>query len=134
MANTHFSGPVISTGGFEGDVTGDVTGLALQGGSSTVISADGALPITNLISMVYPDGTDGTASITLTLADGAAGQMKIIKYDDGTGSTADVIIYPDNFADGYQFTLDAAQDVAVLVFDGSSWSTIYSDGTIDAAS
>jgi hypothetical protein len=26
MANTHFSGPVISTGGFTGDVTGDITG------------------------------------------------------------------------------------------------------------
>lgn len=130
MGNTHFSGPVISTGGF----TGNITGLAYQGGSSTVIKASGALPLTNLISLVYPDGTDGTASITLTLADGEAGQMKIVKYDDGTGATTDVIIYPDNFADGYQFTLDAAQDVAVLVFDGSEWHTIYSDGTIDAAS
>jgi hypothetical protein len=26
MANTHFSGPVISAGGFTGDLTGDVTG------------------------------------------------------------------------------------------------------------
>ena len=130
MANTHFSGPVISTGGFQGSFTG----LALQGASAVVIKAAGALPITNLLSLVYPDGTDGTASITLTLADGAAGQMKIIKYDDGTGSTTDVIIYPDNFAEGYQFTLDAARDVAVLVFDGAEWHTIYSDGTIDAAS
>lgn len=131
---THFSGPVVSTNGFTGAVTGNITGLALQGGSATVIKADGALPIDTLFSLVYPDGTDGTAPITLTLADGAAGQMKIIKYDDGTGSTADVIIYPDNFADGYQFTLDAAQDAALLVFDGAEWHTVYSDGTIDAAS
>ncbi len=142
MANTHFSGPVISTGGFTGDVTGDitgdvtgdVTGLALQGASTTVIKESGALPATNLLSFVYPDGTDGSAAITLTLADGAAGQMKIIKYDDGTGSTADVIIHPTNFYEGYQFTLDAARDVAILVFDGTEWNTIYSDGTIDAAS
>ena len=134
MGATHFTGPVVSTGGFTGDITGDVTGLALQGGSSTVISASGALPVTNLISLVYPDGTDGSASITLTLADGAAGQMKIVKYDDGTGSTTDVVIHPANFADGYQFTLDAARDVAILVFDGAEWHTIYSDGTIDAAS
>ena len=130
MANTHFSGPVISTAGF----TGDVTGLAFQGASSTVIKASGALPLTNLLSLVYPAGADGTASITLTLADGEAGQMKIIKYDDGTGSTTDVIIHPANFADGYRFTLDAAQDVAVLVFDGAEWHTVHSDGTIDAAS
>jgi hypothetical protein len=130
MANTHFSGPVISTAGF----TGDVTGLAFQGASSTVIKASGALPLTNLLSLVYPAGADGTASITLTLADGEAGQMKIIKYDDGTGATTDVIIHPTNFNDGYQFTLDAAQDVAVLVFDGTNWHTVYSDGTIDAAS
>jgi len=130
MANTHFSGPVYSDGGF----VGDVTGLIYQGASSTVIKSSGALPLTNLLSLVYPDGTDGTAPITLTLADGVAGQMKIIKYDDGTGSTADVIIHPTNFNDGYQFTLDAAQDVAVLVFDGTNWHTVYSDGTIDAAS
>jgi hypothetical protein len=138
MASTHFSGPVISADGFEGDVTGDVTGdltgLAFQGASTTVIKASGALPITNLFSLVYPAGADGSAPITLTLADGQAGQMKIVKYDDGTGSTTDVIIHPTNFADGYRFTLDAPQDVAVLVFDGAEWHTVYSDGTIDAAS
>jgi hypothetical protein len=26
MANTNFTGPVISTNGFQGDVTGDITG------------------------------------------------------------------------------------------------------------
>lgn len=113
---------------------GNLTGLALQGASATVIKASGALPLTNLLSLVYPDGTDGSAAIELTLADGEAGQMKIIKYDDGTGATTDVVIFPANFADGWKFTLDAGQDVAVLVFDGSEWHTIYSDGTIDAAS
>jgi hypothetical protein len=122
---TNFSGPVVSTAGF--------TGLSFQGASTTVISEDGAIPLTNLLSLVYPDD-DGSTAVTLTLADGEAGQMKIIKYDDGTGSTADVIIHPANFNDGYQFTLDAAQDVAVLVFDGSNWHTVYSDGTIDASS
>lgn len=131
MGDTNFDTVVAS---LTGDVTGNVTGLALQGGSATVIKASGALPITNLLSLVYPDGTDGTASITLTLADGEAGQMKVIKYDDGTGSTVDVIIHPANFNEGYQFTLDAARDVAILLFDGSDWHTIYSDGTIDAAS
>ena len=134
MASTTFSGPVVSTAGFTGDITGDVTGLAFQGASATVIKKAGALPLTNLLSLVYPDGTDGSASIVLTLADGQAGQMKIIKYDDGTGATTDVIIHPANFADGYQFTLDAARDVAILVFDGAEWHTIESDGTIDAAS
>lgn len=124
---THFSGPVVSTNGF----TGDVTGLALQGGSTTVISAAGAIPVDTLFSLVY---TDGSASIVLTLADGAAGQMKIVKYDDGTGSTTDVHILPANYNDGYRLTLDAAQDVAVLVFDGTNWHTVYTDGTIDAAS
>lgn len=135
MANTNFSGPVVSAGGFTGDVTGDitgnVTGLAFQGASTTIIDADGAIPLTNLLSLVYPD--DGTKATTLTLADGAAGQMKIIKYDDGTNATADVTIVPANFNDGSQFVLDAAQDVAVLVFDGSNWHTVYSDGTIASA-
>jgi len=129
MSATHFSGPVVSTNGF----TGDLTGLALQGGSATAITTAGAIPVDTLFSIVWPDGKDGSASIVLTLADGEAGQMKIIKYDDGTVTT-DVHILPANFADGYRFTLDAAGDTAILVFDGAKWHTITSDGTIDAAS
>jgi len=37
MARTTFSGPVASTGGFEGDITGDVTGAV----TATTISASG---------------------------------------------------------------------------------------------
>lgn len=129
---THFSGPVYSDGGFVGDQTGDVTGLALQGGSPTAIVASGAIPITTLFSLVWPAGDDGSAATALTLADGAAGQMKILKYDDGTVTT-DVVVTPANFADGASFTLDASGDVAILVFDGANWHSVYNDGTIAAS-
>lgn len=120
---TNFSGKVVSTAGFTGDITGDVTGnltgLALQGGSATAISTAGAIPITTLLSVVENDGT----AIALTLANGAAGQMKFIKYNDGT-STGDAVVTPANFADGSTITLNADGEGIVLVSDGSSWHAV----------
>jgi hypothetical protein len=120
MANTHFSGPVISTAGF----TGDLTGLALQGGSATAITTSGAIPITTLFSIV---GRDGTAEVALTLANGAAGQMKIIKRNDGTKA---VVVTPANFKNGTTLTFDGNQETAVLVSDGSSWHSVYVTATV----
>jgi len=120
MANTHFSGPVVSAGGFTGNVTGNLTGLALQGGSGTAITTAGAIPVTTLLSVVE---NDGTAAIALTLANGSAGQMKFIKYDDGT-ETGEAVVTPGNFADGTNITLDAEGEGIVLVSDGSSWHAV----------
>lgn len=120
MANTHFSGPVVSPGGFTGNVTGNLTGLALQGGSATAITTAGAIPVTTLLSVVE---NDGTVAIALTLANGAAGQMKFIKYNDGT-ETGDAVVTPANFADGDTITLNADGEGIVLVSDGSSWHAV----------
>ena len=38
---THFSGPVVSTNGFEGAVTGDITGAVIQ--APTAHASDGAI-------------------------------------------------------------------------------------------
>ena len=43
MANTHFSGPVISANGFVGDVTGNISGTYTVG---TIKSADGVTAVT----------------------------------------------------------------------------------------
>lgn len=51
MANTTFSGPVISTNGFVGDVTGDVIG-AVQLPTYTVASAPSATGLTGTIIYV----------------------------------------------------------------------------------
>jgi hypothetical protein len=71
MANTTFTGPVISTNGFVGAVTGDVTGDVVglvQVPTYTVSTAPSAASIAG--SLVY-------------VSDGAAGSA-ILAFSDGT--------------------------------------------------
>ncbi len=117
--STTFSGPVISTNGF----TGDLTGLALQGGTATPIAASGAIPITTLGS--YLDSSGG--ALAMTLADGVAGQMKFIKCDTAGN---DGVVTPATLYDGATLTFDAADEVALLIFDGTSWSIVYNTSTL----
>ena len=67
MATTTFSGPVVSTGGFTGDVTGDVVGL-VQVPTYTVAGAPSAASIAG--TLIY-------------VSDGAAGNP-ILAFSDGT--------------------------------------------------
>lgn len=67
MANTTFSGPVTSTNGFVGDVTGDVVGL-VQVPTYTVATAPAATGIAG--SLIY-------------VSNGAAGSA-ILAFSDGT--------------------------------------------------
>ena len=119
MGNAHFSGPIISANGY----TGDVTGLALQGGSATAIAASGAIPITTLYSSL--DSSGGV--LAMTLADGVAGQMKVIKCDTA-GNNA--VVTPAHLMDGSTLTFDAANEVALLVFDGTNWCIAANTSTL----
>lgn len=67
MAKTTFSGPVVSPGGFQGDVTGDVTG-AITLPTFTVANAPAATDL------------DGTL---IYVSNGAAG-APIVAFSDGT--------------------------------------------------
>ena len=67
MATTTFSGPVVSTNGFTGDVTGDVVGL-VQVPTYTVATAPSAASIAG--SLIY-------------VSDGAAGDP-ILAFSNGT--------------------------------------------------
>lgn len=67
MATTTFSGPVVSTNGFTGDVTGDVVGT-VQVPTYTVATAPAATDL------------DGTV---IYVSDGAAGSA-ILAFSDGT--------------------------------------------------
>lgn len=67
MATTTFSGPVVSTNGFTGDVTGDVVGL-VQVPTYDVAGAPAAT---------------GIAGTLIYVSDGAAGSP-ILAFSDGT--------------------------------------------------
>jgi len=67
MGSSTFSGPVVSTNGFTGDITGDVVG-AIQVPTYTVATAPAATSIAG--TLVY-------------VSDGAAGAA-ILAFSDGT--------------------------------------------------
>jgi hypothetical protein len=93
MASTTFSGPVTSTNGFIGAVTGNITGNVtgnvtgdLTGrvfGTVGTRSGAGAVPITSGTVRLTTTGTDA-----LTLANGANGQLLTIVMvaDSGDGT------------------------------------------------
>ena len=116
-----------SSGNFAaGTITATLSGLALQGGASVAATSGAvAIPVTNLYSGYT---TNSTAAITATLADGTAGQVKIIKLE--TKDTNNMVVTPSNLADGSTITFDATGEVAVLVFDGTNWQVVYTNATV----
>lgn len=93
MASTTFSGPVTSTNGFVGTVTGDVTGNVtgnvtgdLTGrviGTTATRSGAGAVPITAATVKLTTTGANA-----LTLANGTDGQiLSIVMVVDGGDGT-----------------------------------------------
>ena len=129
MANTTFSGPVRSENGFDfitkNATTGAVTTNAsydkgITGGVQS-LSGAGAVDIVNLVTEVTTTGADA-----LTLADGSAGQVKIITMvaDGGDGT-----LTPTTLAGGTTITFNDVGDGVVLVYgETAGWVVVGSNG------
>tara|TARA_R100000152_G_scaffold3773_1_gene1301 strand:+ start:2408 stop:2884 length:477 start_codon:yes stop_codon:yes gene_type:complete len=117
---------------------GDTTGLSLEDGTTGNVQIAGniiagsenvdggngggsatALSVNKLTSFV----TTGTAKSHVSLADGTAGQLKII-FHKTRNNTTDLVITPANFAAGSTLTSDAASRGVMLVFDGTNWQVL----------
>ena len=119
MANTTFSGPVRSENGFEQVTKNATTGAfttnatynsGIIGGVQS-LSGAGAVDTTNLVTELTTTGADA-----LTLANGTAGQIKIITMivDGGDGT-----LTPTTFANGTTITFDAVGESATLVWNST---------------
>lgn len=131
MASTTFSGPVTSTNGFvgalTGNVTGNVTGDITGGiiGDVQALSGAGAVNTTTLITALTTTGADA-----LTLADGTNGQIKIITMvvDGGDGT-----LTPTTFANGTTMTFGDAGDTVMLVYTTTlGWTIVSNSGVVVA--
>ena len=129
MANTTFSGPVRSENGFEqitkNATTGAITTSATYGASITggvqQLSGAGAVDITNLVTEITTTGANA-----LTLANGSAGQIKIITMvvDGGDGT-----LTPATFANGTTITFNDANDTVALLYANTiGWVIISNSG------
>jgi len=117
---------------------GDTTGLSLDDGTTGNVQVAGniiagsenvdggngggsatALSLNKLTSFV----TTGTSKSHVSLADGTAGQLKII-FHKVYGNTTSLVVTPANFAAGSTLTSDAASRGVMLVFDGTNWQVL----------
>lgn len=128
MANTTFSGPVRSENGFQSVTKNATTGAFTTGtsytdiitGSVQSLSGAGAVNLTDLITEVTTTGADA-----LTLANGAAGQVKIITMivDGGDGT-----LTPTTLAGGSTITFNDVGDGVVLVYGTAGWVVVGNNG------
>ena len=128
MANTTFSGPVRSENGFEQVTKNATTGAFTVGttysniitGSTQSLSGAGAVNITDLITEITTTGANA-----LTLANGSAGQVKIITMivDGGNGT-----LTPATLAGGTTITFNDVGDGVVLVYGTAGWVVVGNNG------
>ena len=129
MANTTFSGPIRSENGFESVSKNATTGAITVGtsysniitGSVQSLSGAGAVNLTDLITEVTTTGADA-----LTLANGSAGQVKIITMivDGGNGT-----LTPTTLAGGTTITFNDVGDGVVLVYSTTvGWVVVGNNG------
>lgn len=91
----------------------------LKGGVQA-LSAAGAVNLTTLVTTIASGG-----AIALTLADGAAGQVKVISMITDGG---DATLTPTNLQGGTTIVFGDVGDTVTLVFVGTKWAVIGNTG------
>lgn len=89
-------------------------------GTPQTLTGAGAVNLTTLSTILVTTGANA-----LTLADGAAGQIKIIhmKTDGGDGT-----LTPAHLVGGTTLTFNDAGDIVFLYFNGTAWVIIANNG------
>jgi hypothetical protein len=119
MASTTFSGPVTSTNGFIGNITGNVSGDIFS--SIQSLSGAGAVNLTDMMTSLTTTG----ASQALTLADGIAGQIKIITHTVDGGSA---VLTPTTKIGFSTITFTNVGDTASMIYTSAGWAITGSRG------
>ena len=100
------------------------SGSTYNPGGLQALSGAGAVDVINEVTLWTTTGSDAG-----TLADGVAGQRKIVKcvVDGGEGT-----LTPTNLLDGATLTFTEVNDVVELVFDGTNWNVVSNSGVVVA--
>ena len=104
------------------------TWLGLNSTSQSV-TADGSTSIAVNLTTPVTEVNATSAIATLTLADGANGQIKTI-INVSTGGTNAVTITPSNLRGYTSATLNAPGETVTLMFKNSNWNVIGTGGTV----
>jgi len=131
MASTTFSGPVTSTNGFIGAVTGNITGNVTGNvtgdifATNQALSGAGAVNVTDMLTSLTTTG----AAQALTLANGTVGQIKIISHVVDGGSA---VLTPTTKIGFTTITFTNVGDSATLVYTTAGWAIIGISGAVAA--
>ena len=99
--------------------------------SSQTITADGSSATAINVTTAVTEVNATSATHAGALADGTAGQIKMI-LNTSTGGTNDVVITPNNLAGGTTITLNAPGESVVCIFKASKWYVIGGNGFVVA--
>ncbi len=131
MASTTFSGPVTSTNGFIGAVTGNITGNVTGNvtgdifATNQALSGAGAVNVTDMFTSLTTTG----AAQALTLANGTTGQIKIISHVVDGGSA---VLTPTTKIGFTTITFTNVGDSATLIYTAAGWAIIGISGAVAA--
>lgn len=125
MADTHFSGAVVSTAGFTTGLTNEVVPVVLSAAQDAVTDT-AAISVANYYSTL----TTTTASVP-TLSDATTkGQVKKIQMIVDAG---DSVVTPANLNGGATITFADVGDTAELIWDGAGWQVTALYNVVDGA-
>ena len=135
MASTTFSGPVTSTNGFIGAVTGNITGNVTGNvignvtgdifATNQALSGAGAVNVTDMLTSLTTSG----AAQALTLANGTVGQIKVISHVVDGGSA---VLTPTTKIGFTTITFTNVGDSATLIYTVSGWAITGISGAVAA--
>jgi hypothetical protein len=131
MASTTFSGPVTSTNGFIGAVTGNITGNVTGNitgdvfATNQALSGAGAVNITDMLTSLTTTG----AAQALTLANGTVGQIKIISHVVDGGSA---VLTPTTKIGFTTITFTNVGDSTMLIYTAAGWDIVALNGAVAA--
>jgi hypothetical protein len=135
MARTTFTGPVKSNNGFEGDITGNIVGNVTGNVTGTLtgkvvesiqsLSGAGAVNLTTGMTSLTTTG----AAQALTLANGTAGQVKVIVHAVDGGSA---VLTPTTKIGFSTITFTNVGDAVTLVYTAAGWAIIGINGAVAA--
>jgi hypothetical protein len=97
--------------------------------TSQSLTADGSTSLAVDITSAVTEVNATSAIATLTLADGANGQIKTI-INVSTGGTNAITITPSNLRGFTTATLNAPGETVTLMFKNSNWNVIGTGGTV----
>ena len=100
--------------------------------TSQSLTADGSTSLAVDITSAVTEVNATSAIATLTLADGANGQIKTIINISTSGTNA-VTITPSNLRGFTSATLNAPGETVTLMFKNSNWNVIGTGGTVALA-